>query len=393
MLSGLGGVMSVATALSGTSAATASPLFHVRGDATTSPTGLSPTTINQLYQFNLLSCSSGLTCGSGQTIAIVDAFDDPTAESDLATFSTQFGLPACTTANGCFTKATPQGLPRADQGWALEISLDIQWAHAIAPGAKILLVEAATNSFTNLFGAIDYAATQSGVHQLSMSWGGGEFSSEASSDSHFQVSGVSFFASSGDGGHGVIYPSSSPNVIGVGGTTLNFNRDKTFTGETAWPGSGGGISAYESEPSYQVTYGGTSTGTLLTTTGGNRGAPDVSYDADPKSGVSVYDSYGYHGQHGWFQVGGTSAGSPQWAALFAIVNSGRSTPISSTSFGTGSIVYNSATGSAYASNFRDITAGTNGNCGTDCSASSGYDFVTGVGSPLANNLVPYLQSH
>ncbi len=229
-----------------------------------------------------------------------------------------------------------------------------------------------------------------------MSWGGSEFSSEPSDDSTFQVSGVSFFASSGDSGHGVIYPSASPYVIGVGGTTLSLSSAGSIT-ETAWSGSGGGISAYESEPSFQTTYSATSTGNLLgTCTGcadGKRGVPDVSFDANPNTGVSVYDSFGYHGQSGWFQLGGTSVGAPNWAAIMAIVNSGRTTPISSTSFGTGTIVYSAATGSVYASDFRDITSGTNGNCGSVCTAGTGYDFVTGLGSPIANNLVPYLQTH
>jgi subtilase family serine protease len=356
---------------------------RVSPDSTT-VVGLTPTTIYSVYGFNSLSCSGAKTCGSGQTIAIVDAFDDPNIESDLGVFTSTFSLPACTTANGCFTKATPQGAPRTDRGWALEISLDVEWAHAIAPGAKILLVEAVTNSFANLFGAIDYAVKQPGVHQVSMSWGGSEFSSEASDDSHFTVSGVTFTASSGDSGNGIIYPSASPNVVSVGGTTLNFNRFGTFVSETAWSGSGGGISKYESEPSYQTNF-------PIPATGSKRGNPDVSYDADPSSGVAVYDSLGDQGFKDWIQVGGTSAGAPQWAALIAIANAGRSSPLGSTSTTTptNTAVYSIAK-TAYSTNFRDITSGTNGSCGTICTATTGYDFVTGLGSPLANNLVPSL---
>ncbi len=261
--------------------------------------------------------------------------------------------------------------------------MDVEWAHAIAPGAKILLVESKTNSFANLFGAVDYASAR--ANQVSMSWGGSEFSSEASNDFHFQVTGVTFFASSGDGGHGLIYPSASPFVVSVGGTTLNIDRFGNLVSETAWSGSGGGISAFESEPSYQTNY-------PIPSTGGLRGNPDVSYDADPASGVAVFDSLGDQGFKDWIQVGGTSAGSPQWAALGAIVNAGRTSPLSSTSTTTPTnvAIYNIAK-TAYSTNFRDITSGTNGSCGSVCTAGTNYDFVTGLGSPLANAIVPSLQ--
>ncbi len=361
------------------------PLSGAVSPASTTVVGLTPSQIRHFYGFDKLACETSNTCGSGQTVAIVDAFFDPNIESDLATFDSQFGLPACTTSNGCFTIATPQGIQRTDRGWALEVSLDVEWAHAIAPGAKILLVESKTNSFANLFGAVDYAASQPGVHQVSMSWGGGEFSSEASNDFHFQVSGVTFFASSGDGGHGLIYPSASPLVVSVGGTTLNIDRFGNLVSETAWSGSGGGISAFENEPSYQTNY-------PIPSTGGLRGNPDVSYDADPASGVAVFDSLGDQGFKDWIQVGGTSAGSPQWAALNAIANAGRTSPLSSTSTTTPTnvAIYNIAK-TAYGTNFRDITSGTNGSCGTICTAGTNYDFVTGLGSPIANTIVPSLQ--
>src|SRR5713101_2580342 len=367
------------------------PLNRAVSPASATVVGLTPSQIRQFYGFNLLSCSfsgtfgSTTLCGAGQTIAIVDAFFDPNIQSDLNTFDSQFGLPDCTTSNGCFTVATPQGIQHTDRGWALEVSLDVEWAHAIAPGAKILLVESKTNSFANLFGAVDYAASQPGVHQVSMSWGGGEFSSEASNDFHFQVSGVTFFASSGDGGHGLIYPSASPFVVSVGGTTLNIDRFGNLVSETAWSGSGGGISAFENEPSYQTNY-------PIPSTGGLRGNPDVSYDADPASGVAVFDSLGDQGFKNWIQVGGTSAGSPQWAALAAIANAGRASPLSSTSTTTPTnvAIYNIAK-TAYSTNFRDITSGTNGSCGSLCTAGLNYDFVTGLGSPLAKAIVPSLQ--
>jgi subtilase family serine protease len=359
------------------------PFSHTVSPASSTVVGLTPTQIRHAYGFDSLACESANTCGSGQTIGIVDAFNDPNIQSDLNTFDNQFGLPTCTTSNGCFTIATPQGAPRTDRGWALEISLDVEWAHAIAPGANILLVEAVTNSFANLFGAVDYASAR--AHQVSMSWGGSEFSSETSSDSHFQVSGVTFFASSGDGGHGIIYPSASPLVVSVGGTTLTLGSGGNVVSETAWSGSGGGISAFESEPSYQSNY-------PIPSTGGLRGNPDVSYDADPASGVAVFDSLGDQGLKNWIQVGGTSAGSPQWAALAAIANAGRTSPLSSTSSTTPTnvAIYNIAK-TAYSTNFRDITSGTNGSCGSLCTAGPNYDFVTGLGSPLANAIVPSLQ--
>jgi subtilase family serine protease len=175
-------------------------------NASTSPVGLSPATIKSVYGF-----PTGATAGGGKTIAIVDAYDDPSAERDLATFSAQYGLPACTSANGCLAKVDQRGgtaYPRKDAGWALEISLDIQWAHAIAPGARILLVEADSNRFTDLLAAEDYAKTR--AQYVSNSWGGSEFSGETGYDSHFAQSGVSVFVSAGDAGLPAEYPSPRP---------------------------------------------------------------------------------------------------------------------------------------------------------------------------------------
>lgn len=326
----------------------ANPPIHVRPDASTSPIGLAPATIKNVYGF-----SSTLT-GAGKTIAVVDAYDDPNAEADLAVFNSQYGLPACTTANGCFAKVNQSGgtkYPRTDAGWALEISLDVQWAHAIAPGAKILLVEANSSSFTDLMAAEDYASGHAGY--VSNSWGAAEFSGETAYDSHFLKTGVSFFVSSGDNGTPAQYPSSSPNVISVGGTTLNFSSG-VFSSETGWSGSGGGCSLYETANSAQQT------GSV--NCAGTRATPDVSLDADPASGVSVYDSVRYHGQKGWWAVGGTSASSPMWAA--------RSADAGTTVDATYVYGKNNIT-------FRDITSGNNG---STCLV--GYDLVTGRGSWL-----------
>ncbi|HEY6960154.1 MAG TPA: S53 family peptidase [Candidatus Limnocylindria bacterium] len=323
----------------------------VRPFAQSSPYGLSPAQIKSAYNF-----PTSLTAGSGSTIAIVDAYNDPTAENDLAVFSTQYGLPACTTANGCFKKVDQNGggrYPRTDSGWALEISLDVQWAHAIAPGANILLVEAKTNSFTNLLAAEDYAKAH--AQYVSNSWGGSEFSGESSYDSHFAQSGVSFFVSSGDAGLPAEYPSSSPNVISVGGTTLTFNADGTLAAETGWSSGGGGCSAYESATSAQSSFSGYG----QVNCAGRRATPDVSLDADPASGVSVYDSTKYQGQTGWWRVGGTSASSPMWAARSAVANT----------------VVNSAYVYGRSISYRDITSGNNG---APCLV--GYDLCTGRGS-------------
>jgi len=315
------------------------------------PTGLSPATIKSVYGF-----STSQNAGAGKTIAIVDAYNDPTAESDLSVFSSQYGLPVCTTANGCFKKVNQNGgskaAPKTNSGWALEISLDVQWAHAIAPGAHILLVEASSNSFTNLLAAEDYARTH--AQYVSNSWGGSEFNGEASYDSHFSQPGVSFFVSAGDAGLPAEYPSASPNVISVGGTTLNFTGG-TFTSETGWSSGGGGCSSYENASSEQASFAGYAQAGC----GGKRATPDVALDADPASGVSVYDTTTYQGRSGWFQVGGTSASSPMWAGRAA--DSGA--------------VVNSAYVYGNSITYRDITSGNNG-----ASCLVGFDLCSGRGS-------------
>lgn len=355
----------------------ARPPFHIKPSVTnTAPTGLTPARIRRAYGFDQI-----LNGGEGQTIAIVDAYDHPNIESDLGVFSTTFGLPACTTANGCFQKIYPSGpKPRTDAGWALEIALDVQWAHAIAPNARILLVEARSSSFTDLLKAVDLAV-RNGASVVSMSFGGNEFSGETNYDSHFNVGGVTFVASSGDSGNGVEYPAASQYVIGVGGTTLNLDASGNYIGETAWSGSGGGLSVYEPELTAQITW--------PLPVAGKRGIPDVAYDGDPNTGFPVYDSVTYQGRSGWFQVGGTSAGAPQWAGLFAIVNSMRAAAARAPLTAAYNGIYNAAK-SAYSTNLHDVTTGTNGNCGSVCSAAGGYDYVTGLGSPQANSLIPAL---
>ncbi len=328
-----------------------------------SPSGETPASLGSVYKLP--------STGGGGVIAIVDAFDYPTAENDLNVFSAQFGLPACTTANGCFKKVYASGSkPRTNCGWAQEAALDIEWAHAMAPNAKIVLVEAATNSFANLFAAVDVATSQvqagpGGRGEVSMSWGGGEFSTESSNDSHFQSSGVVYFAASGDTGGANIYPSVSPFVVSAGGTSVNRDSSGNFVSETGWSGSGGGPSAFESKPTYQSGVAGTNAT--------QRSAPDFSFDADPNTGVSVYDSTSCQGLSGWLVFGGTSVSSP---SLAGIVNLAEHFYANSTA--ELSTIYTNYTNTR---DFRDILAGTAGSF----SCGPGYDFVTGVGSNQGTN--------
>jgi hypothetical protein len=347
---------------------------------TPGPTGLTPAQVRHAYGFDQISFNNGTVVGdgSGTTIAIVDAYDDPNIASDLHQFDVQFGLPDPT-----FTKVNQNGgssLPVANASWAQEISLDVEWAHAIAPKASILLVEASSASEANLFAAVRYAASAPGVVAVSMSWGGGEFSGESISDSTFQTPsghpGVTFVASSGDSGAPPSYPATSPNVLSVGGTTLNVNSAGAILSESGWSGSGGGISADESQPGYQRG--------VVTQTTNSRANPDVAYDADPSTGFPVYITYGNSASTPWLQFGGTSDAAPQWAALIAIADQGRALA------GLGSLDGATQTlPKLYAlpsGDFHDITSGTSTGS-PHFSAAAGYDLVTGLGSPVANRVV------
>lgn len=349
------------------------PLRHiVSSDVAT--LGYAPTGLMEAYSFLKIEVEKK---GLGQTIALVDAYDDPTAEADLATFSTNFGLPACTTANGCFKLVYAGGTqPLADtSGWSNEIAIDTQWAHAMAPEAAIMLVEAQSNSMRDLIAGVD-AAVQNGATVVSMSWISSEIPDESQVDTHFNVTGVTFVAASGDSGHGVGYPSASPFVVAVGGTTLTVNANGSWASETAWSGSGGGASAFESEPSYQMS--------VQTT--GRRGVPDVAYDGDPNTGVSSYNSNACGAcLTGWEQWGGTSIGTPQWAALFAIANAKRVKTGKATLTQPQIVLY--AAGEAA---YHEITSGSNGTCGSECTAGPGYDFVTGLGSPIGLAVISQL---
>ena len=303
--------------------------------------------------------------GGGGTIAIVDAYHYPTAQNDLNVFSKRFGLPACTSSNGCFRVVYASGTkPRTNCGWAQESALDIEWAHAMAPNAKIVLVEAASNSFVDLFKAVDVATsivTTGGRRgEVSMSWGGDEFSSERSFDAHFQNTGVVYFAASGDVGGLTSYPSVSPFVVAAGGTSIQRSSSRAFLREVGWSDSGGGRSRYELKPAYQNNVAGTSST--------KRSVPDFSFNADPNSGVLVYDSTSCQGLSGWLIFGGTSVSSPSLAGIVNLAGHFRSSSTSELN-----LIYANR---ANANDFRDITSGTAGSF----SAHRGWDFVTGVGS-------------
>jgi hypothetical protein len=346
------------------------------------PTGMTPTQIRQAYGFNSVSFGTQAADGTGTTIAIVDAYDDPSIASDLSAFDSQFGI----AAPPSFTKVNQTGgttYPAANAGWITEIALDVEWSHAVAPGANILLVEANSNSNNDLYTAVDYARHAAGVVAVSMSWGGGESSGETSTDSYFTTpsghAGVTFLASSGDTGAPPIYPSISPNVVSVGGTSLYLTAQNAYSSESGWSGSGGGISSYESQPAYQKG--------VVTQSTTYRTDPDVSYDANPSTGFPVYDSYNNGTATPWGQWGGTSDAAPQWAALVAIVDQGRAlNGVSSLDGATQTLplLYTAA-----ASDFHDITSGTSTGS-PNYSAGAGYDLVTGRGTPYANQIIPYL---
>jgi subtilase family serine protease len=318
--------------------------------ATAGPAGFNPADLQAAYKL------AGANA-AGRTVAIVDAYDDPTAESDLAVYRSQFGMAPCTTANGCFKKVNQTGgtrAPRADFGWAQEISLDVDMVSAACPSCKILLVEASSNRFGDLLAAEDWATSHSNA--VSNSWGGSEFSAESTAtyDGHFNRS-VPITVSSGDNGFGAEYPAASRYVTAVGGTSLRRDGSARGFAETAWSGAGSGCSAYEAKPAWQ-----TDTGCA------RRTIADVSAVADPNTGVSVYDTY--RGAGGWLVFGGTSASAPLVASVYALAGN--------------AVTYGSYPYSHAASLF-DVVGGTNGSCVTAylCTAVAGYDGPTGLGTP------------
>jgi subtilase family serine protease len=330
-------------------------ILHPALAPNTTPSGLGPADIQSAYNLG-----SG---GSGQTVAIVDANDDPNAESDLATYRSQYGLPECSTANGCFSKVNENGqaspLPAGDTGWAGEISLDVDMVSATCPSCNILLVEANTASIADLGQSVNTAVSL-GAKYVSNSYGGSEDGSETSSDSqYYSHPGVAITASTGDSGYGASYPATGAGVTAVGGTSLSADGSSRGWSETAWSGGGSGCSTDVPAPSFQS---GIDTGCS------NRAEADVSAVADPNTGVAVYQTYG---GSGWAVYGGTSASSPIIASVYALAGA----PGSSDS--PNSYPY------AHPGSLFDVTSGSNGSCSASvqCNAGTGWDGPTGLGTP------------
>jgi subtilase family serine protease len=356
------------------SASTMQPDYILVPQASSGVSGYTPAQIRAAYGFNSVSDN-----GSGQTIAIIDAYNDPNIASDLAAFDQAMGIaapPSLKVVNQSGGSTLPGTDPQ--QGWEAETALDVEWAHAIAPGANIVLVEANSDSDTDLFAAVNYARQQAGVSVISMSWGSSDNLANASSDqalsSEYLVTpsgheGITFVASAGDTGV-PSFPAESPNVLAVGGTDLYLTASGAITSETAWtPVASGG-----------VTYSG---GGGVSQEFSGRKVPDVAYNAGV--GMAVYDTFGP--DHGWISLEGTSAGAPQWSALVAIADQMRAASGLSTLNGATQTL--AALYAAPSSDFHDITTGS-----TEFeSAGIGYDLATGLGSPVANNLIPYLASY
>ena len=314
------------------------------------PAGYGPSDLQSAYKLPSAA-------GAGQTVAVVDAYDDPRAESDLGVYRRQFGLSPCTTANGCFRKVNQSGgtrYPRANSGWAQEISLDLDMVSAACPNCKILLVEASSAALTDLGTAVNQAARMKAT-VISNSYGGSESSSDLSYDkTYFGHPGVAITASSGDNGFGVEYPAASPNVTAVGGTSLSRSASPRGFDETVWSGAGSGCSAYDPKPAVQTDKGCS-----------RRTVADVAAVADPNTGVAVYDSYG---SSGWLVFGGTSVAAPLIASVYALAGNA------------GSI--NASYPYSHSGSLFDVTSGSNGSCGSYlCTGGTGFDGPTGLGTP------------
>ncbi|PWU23354.1 peptidase S8 [Candidatus Cerribacteria bacterium 'Amazon FNV 2010 28 9'] len=337
--------------------------------AATTPAGYGPAQLRGAY--NLTGKATG-----NPVVAVIDAYDQPNIASNVNTYSTTFGLPTLPTCSGaikssstaCFQKLDQKGgtnYPSQNAGWDLETSLDVETVHAMCENCKILLVEAKSASFTDLLTAFDTAIAK-GATIISNSYGGNESSGETTYDAHFQHPGLVMTFSSGDSGYGVSYPAASKYVTAVGGTTLNVNGSNgsfSYGSESVWSGAGSGCSAYESKPSFQTDSGCK-----------KRTVVDVSADADPSTGVAVYDTVKFQNKSGWFTVGGTSLAAPLVAAVYA-----QSTGIKSSTYAN-SVPYADV---SYTKTLHDIVTGANDqSCSSYlCEGAKGYDGPSGLGSP------------
>lgn len=323
--------------------------------ATSSPAGYGPSDLRSAY--NVTESGTSTT-----VIAIVDAYGYTNAETDLAVYRSHFGLPPCTTANGCFKKVNQSGVPgnypRANTGWSQETALDLDMASAMCPSCSLLLVEANNTSLQNLALAVNTAAAM-GAHVISNSYGGSE-SKTSNYEPYYSYAGIAVTASSGDNGYGVEFPASSAHVTAVSGTSLVRSNNPRGWSEAVWSGAGSGCSTIYPKPSWQTD-----------TSCSKRTVADVAAVADPNTGVAVYGPFDGH-RSAWLVFGGTSVGAPLIAGLYG-VNDGTVTY--------GSNPYNHKT-SLY-----DVTSGSNGSCGGSylCTAVTGYDGPTGLGTPNGVN--------
>jgi subtilase family serine protease len=384
---------------------------RARPDIFRFPVGYEPEQIRTAYGINDLHLGFQRADGAGQTIAIVDPYNDPRIFNDLNAFDKQFAITS--TGSTLFKKYGPSSSfltvlnqhgkkinpgvttspttdpagPGSPKSFEVEESLDVEWAHAIAPGARIDLIECSSASMSDLDSGVRTAASLTGVSVVSMSFfhldskgKAAEFFGENYFDGYFTTphghQPETFLAASGDSGSPGGYPAYSPNVVAVGGTSLNVAPNNSYGSETGWGGSGGGISTNEPEPEYQARVQET----------GNRTIPDVAFDANVNTGVAVYDSYDAPAQP-WFIFGGTSLATPCWAGLIAIANQMRVAIGKPTLNGASETL--PALYSLPAKDFHDITQGSNGGF----TATNGYDEVTGLGSPVANRLVPALAAY
>ncbi|RMI46642.1 peptidase S8 [Actinomadura harenae] len=318
------------------------------------PSGLSPANLQSAYKL------PSSTAGSGQTVAIVDAYNDPTAEADMNVYRAQYGLPLCTSSSGCFKKVDQNGgnnLPATDGGWAQEISLDLDMVSAVCPNCKIVLVEASSASFANLGTAENTGAKLANV--VSNSYGGSD-ASDSSYGKYYNHPGIAITVSSGDAGYGVEYPASSHYVTAVGGTSLSTSGNARGWTESAWNGAGSGCSSYNTQLTGQASVG---------TGCSRRAVADVSAVADPSTGVAVYDSTAYQGQSGWMVFGGTSVSAPIIAAVYGLAGNAASVD--------NNYPY------SHTSSLFDVTSGSNGSCSPSqlCTARVGWDGPTGLGTP------------
>jgi hypothetical protein len=340
--------------------------------------GLSPSQVTAAYGLNAITFSSGSGTvagnGAGETIALIEAYHDPYIGSDLTTFDKNFGLPNPSLS------VVNLGTSTTNSGWDLEESMDVEWAHAIAPAANIVVIEAKSQSRSALLAAVNTARNTPGVDVISMSWGFNEFAKEASDNSAFTTpaghTGITYLASSGDSGQtGAEWPSVAPGVIAVGGTTLYTDRFGAYQGEVAWADSSGGYSHYQNEPGYQRSVQQT----------GKRSTPDVAFDGDPQTGVAVYQTSLQTGFGSWQVVGGTSLGTPAWAAIIAIADQGRALE------GKGSLDSTTQTlPSLYAFPASDFNAVQPVGHKVEKSSLATANTFTGLGTPVGTDLIPGL---